>query len=112
MPYRIIVADKDPGARSTVSGLLQAGDNAFTEVSGSGELKRAIKDHRPDLIIINALLSDAPGWKIVPRIKESKDYANIPILLLTGDPGSPPPSELHSSGADAYLPKPIDPVLV
>jgi CheY-like chemotaxis protein len=108
MSYRIVVADKDPAGREAVTRFLSGQDSEFISVSSSSELKQAIKGRKPDLIIMNAVLSDAPGWKIVPRIKESKEYAEVPILLVTGDPGSPAPSEVQSVGADRYLSKPID----
>ncbi|MBI4961723.1 MAG: response regulator [Desulfomonile tiedjei] len=108
MSYRIVVADKDPRSRDEVARYLLAQDNEFINVSSSGELKQAIKSQKPDLIILNAVLEDAPGWRLVTKIKDSKEYANIPILLMTGDPGGPPPAQVHSTGADRYLSKPID----
>lgn len=108
MSYRIVVADKDPRSRETVTRFLLSEDNEFVSVSSSAELKQAIKTQKPDLIILNAVLADAPGWKLVQRIKDSKDYADVPVLLMTGDPGSPPPAQVHGAGADKYLSKPLD----
>jgi DNA-binding response OmpR family regulator len=108
MSYRIVVADKDPRSRDEVARYLLAQDNEFINVSSSGELKQAIKTNKPDLIILNAVLEDAPGWRLVQKIKDSKDYADVPVLLMTGDPGGPPPAQIHSTGADRYVSKPID----
>ncbi len=108
MPHRILVADKDPTSQDTVSRLLSGQDNEFIGVSSSSELKKAIKTQKPDLIILNSVLADVPGWRIVKRIKDSKEYGHVPILLMTGDPGGPPPAKMHTAGADGYLSKPID----
>ncbi len=108
MSYRIVVADKDPKSQEAVKRSLVQEDNEFINVSSSGELKEAIKNHRPDLIILNSLLTDVPGWRLIQRIKGSRDFSHIPILLMTGDPGGPPPAEARTSGADGYLSKPID----
>ena len=108
MSYRIVVADKDPKSQEAVKRSLVQEDNEFINVSSSGELKEAIKTHKPDLIILNSLLTDVPGWRLVQRIKGSRDFSHIPILLMTGDPGGPPPAEARTSGADGYLSKPID----
>jgi len=108
MSYRIVVADKDPQSREAVTRFLVQEDNEFINVSSSGELKEAIKGQKPDLIILNSVLADAPGWRLVQRIKGSKDFSDVPVLLLTGDPGGPPPAEVHSAGADRYLSKPLD----
>ncbi len=108
MSYRIVVADKDPQSREAVTRFLVQEDNEFINVSSSGELKEAIKNQKPDLIILNSVLTDAPGWRLVQRIKGSRDFAHIPVLLMTGDPGGPPLAEARSAGADGYLSKPIN----
>jgi pilus assembly protein FimV len=108
MSYRIVVADKDPQSREAVTRFLVQEDNEFINVSSSGELKEAIKSQKPDLIILNSVLTDAPGWKLVQRIKGSRDFSHIPVLLMTGDPGGPPLAEVRTAGADGYLSKPID----
>ncbi len=107
MSYRIIVADKDGASQDTVKRLLSTQDKELINVSTSGELKSAIKSLKPDLIILNSVLADAPGWRLVPRIKESKDYGEIPVLLVTGDPEGPSQVEARRTGADGYLSKPI-----
>ena len=112
MPYRIVVADKDARSREAVSRLLVAQDNEFVGVASAGELKKAIKDEKPDLIILNSVLADTPGWaavqQVVKGIKGHKDFGDVPVILMTGDPGGPAPAEVTSSGADGYLAKPID----
>ena len=108
MSYRIVVADKDPRSRETLMRFLVQEDNEFINVSSSGELKEAIKTKNPDLIILNSVLTDAPGWRLVQRIKGSRDFSHIPVLLMTGDPGGPQPAEARAAGADGYLSKPID----
>ncbi len=107
MSYRILVADKDSRSQEAVTRFLGAAENEFIGVSTSGELKSAIKNSKPDLIILNSILQDVPGWRLVRRIKESRDYGNVPVLLMTGDPEGPTQAEAKTSGADAYLSKPI-----
>jgi len=60
MSYRIVVADKDPAIREAVTRFLSEQDSEFISVSSSNELKQAIKGQKPHLIIMNAVLSEAP----------------------------------------------------
>jgi DNA-binding response OmpR family regulator len=112
MPYRIIVADKDPLSLSAVSRLFESEDFHFSGVTSAGELKKTIRTFGPNLIILNSILSDTRSWqavqKIVSGIRASKDFSGLRILLMSGDPGSPRSSELNVVGADGYLDKPID----
>ncbi len=107
MSYRIVVADKDSRSQEAVTRFLGAAENEFVGVSTSGELKNAIKNQKPDLIILNSILQDVPGWRLVRRIKESRDYNDVPVLLMTGDPEGPTQAEVKTAGADGYLSKPI-----
>jgi len=112
MPYRIIVADKDPVSRETLSRFFEASDYQLLGVLSATELKQQIKTLKPDLVILNSILEDTPGWhavrKIVSGIKTSRYYSDVPVLLMLGDPGSPSATELQESGADGYLRKPLD----
>jgi CheY-like chemotaxis protein len=112
MPYRIIVADKDPVSRETLSRFFEASDYQLLGVRSATELKQQIKTLKPDLVILNSILEDTPGWhavrKIVSGIKTSRNYSDVPVLLMLGDPGSPSATELQESGADGYLRKPLD----
>ncbi|MGO9121856.1 MAG: response regulator [Desulfomonilaceae bacterium] len=107
MSYRIVVADKDSRSQEAVTRFLGVAENEFVGVSTSGELKSAIKNRKPDLIILNSILQDVPGWRLVRRIKESRDYNDVPVLLMTGDPEGPTQAEAKTAGADGYLSKPI-----
>ncbi len=107
MSYRIVVADKDSRSQEAVTRFLGVAENEFVGVSTSGELKSAIKNRKPDLIILNSILQDVPGWRLVRRIKESRDYKDVPVLLMTGDPEGPTQAEAKTAGADGYLSKPI-----
>ena len=107
MSYRIVVADKDSRSQEAVTRFLGAAENEFVGVSTSGALKNAIKTRKPDLIILNSILEDVPGWRLVRRIKESRDYNDVPVLLMTGDPEGPTQAEAKTAGADGYLSKPI-----
>ncbi len=83
MSYRIVVADKDPRSQEAVRRFLPQ-DNEYIGVSSSTELKQAIKDERPDLIILNAILADSPNWNAVQGcegIQGSRDYGDIPVVL-------------------------------
>ncbi|MBI5570868.1 MAG: response regulator [Desulfomonile tiedjei] len=112
MSYRIVVADKDPRSRETIKRLLVSADNEFIPVATSAELNQEIKKQKPDLIILNSVLADLTDWRRVQRviqgIKESKRYGDVPVLLVTGDPGSPSAAQLQDAGVDGYLSKPID----
>ncbi|MCX5862882.1 MAG: response regulator [Deltaproteobacteria bacterium] len=112
MPYRIIVADKDPVSLTVLTGLFETEDFQLVGVCSAGELKQAIKARKPDIIILNSILQDTSSphavHKIISGIKTSQGYHDVTVLLMSGDPGSQVFGKLEVAGADGYINKPID----
>ena len=44
---------------------------------------RLVKDHLPDLIILDAMLPELHGFDIARRIKGSAKYGRIPIIMVS-----------------------------
>ncbi len=59
----------------------------------------------PQLIVLDALLSDIKGWQVLAELKSNPSTAHVPIFMMsienTGDNG-------YSLGASGYLIKPIE----
>jgi DNA-binding response OmpR family regulator len=112
MPFRIVVADKDPQTAAELTHIVADRGIECLHVDSAAELKQAIKSQNPSLIMLAPLLKDTPHWraaqKIVAAIKKSRDYAQTPVVILTGHPNGPSESQLQTLGADAYLSTPLD----
>jgi len=113
MPFRIIVADKNPRVAAEMIKILADRDIQCLHVDSAAELKQAIKRQKPWLIVLAPLLKDTPHWratqKIIAAIKQSQEYAETPVVILKGYPDGPPESQLDTLGADAYLGVPLEP---
>ncbi len=114
MPFRIVVADKDPQTAAELTSIVADRSIECLHVESASELKHAIKNQRPSLIMLAPVLTDTPHWraayKIVAAIKKSRDYSQIPVVVFTGHPNGPSESQLRTLGADAYLSTPLDSV--
>jgi CheY-like chemotaxis protein len=64
---------------------------------------------RPDLIITDIYMPAADGVHLVRRVRDTPDIAATPILVTTGF-GTGSATFTLATGADAYEPKPVDPV--
>jgi len=42
-------------------------------------------DYKPQLIILNILMSEKKGWEIFERIKRNSSWKDIPIILMTSE---------------------------
>jgi CheY-like chemotaxis protein len=68
-----------------------------------------IKEHKPDIILLDLMLPGIDGFEICKRAKEDPETKQIPIIFLTAQPQPAAIAKAMSLGAAAYLIKPFDP---
>jgi len=106
-PAPILVIDDNPTDLKLISSLLK---NQGYDVSCSDEASEGIEmalDMNPALIVLDVMLPIINGYNICRLIKDQKEYAHIPILLLTSRVTEEDRRIGLEAGADAYIPKPF-----
>ncbi len=103
---RILVVDDDYGSLEVIATALHADHDIITATNGHDAITM-IKEHVPDLIILDVMLPDVSGFDVCRIIKSYDAYADIPVLFLTGlDTLEGEIRGLELGGID-YLSKPI-----
>jgi signal transduction histidine kinase/ActR/RegA family two-component response regulator len=64
--------------------------------------------HRPVLILLDLNLVDLPGAEVLQILRDDPQTADIPVAIVSADAMPRQVQRLMSSGAVAYLTKPID----
>jgi two-component system, cell cycle sensor histidine kinase and response regulator CckA len=108
----ILVVDDHPDIRSTTALLLQTfGFGVWEAGTGRDALRRA--QDRPDLVILDVGLPDLDGREVCRALKADPDTAPTPVLMLSGLAVSDyDRAGGLDGGADAYLTKPVDPLVL
>ncbi|MGA2450946.1 MAG: response regulator [Polyangiaceae bacterium] len=79
----VLVVDDEEEIRTLLRRLLaQAGYRVIEADRGLLAL-RLVKEHVPDLIILDAMLPELHGFDIARRIKKSEKYGHIPIIMVS-----------------------------
>ena len=65
------------------------------------------REHRPDLILLDLQLPDAPGDEWLRQFKADEQLREIPIIMVTADATKGQSQRLLGLGARAYLTKPL-----
>ncbi|HKP04707.1 MAG TPA: ATP-binding protein [Chthoniobacterales bacterium] len=79
----------------------------ITAMQGRVGLELARK-HSPDLVLLDLHLPDLPGWQVLGQLKADPVTRDIPVIVISADATAPQIKRLLSSGARAYLTKPLD----
>jgi CheY-like chemotaxis protein len=79
-----------------------------TVANGTEALKFAAAQ-KPDLVLMDVMMPGMDGLEVCRRLRNQKETAKVPIVLLTFRVGEESISEGFASGCTAYLKKPIEP---
>ncbi len=108
-PARILNVDDNEIGRYTKSRVLRQAGFEVIEASSGAEALRAVRDERPQLVLLDIQLPDLSGFEICRRIKSDPLTSRMPVLHITAT-GNPEESEIGSleSGADIFLAQPVE----
>ena len=76
-------------------------------MSNSKELKDALKEELPDLILLDIMLPGEDGYSILERLKASSETKNIPVIMVTAKEAEYDKVRGLEAGADDYITKPF-----
>ena len=106
----ILIVDDDRSILRTFTRILQrAGFDTETAENGKEALVK-IQTKNYDIALIDVILGDSNGLDLLPRIQETSPKTIK--IVMTGADTSEKKDEACRNGADAFLTKPIDPVIL
>jgi len=79
----VLVVDDEGEIRKLLRRLLEGKGMRVIEADRGLLALRMVKEHVPDLIILDAMLPELHGFDIARRIKGSKLYGAIPIVMIS-----------------------------
>ncbi|MCC6997100.1 MAG: response regulator [Deltaproteobacteria bacterium] len=80
---RVLVVDDEPAIRKILRHALTQRGYEILEAGTGMDALRVVKEAEPDAILLDAMLPDVHGFEIARRLKESRRYAGIPIVMMT-----------------------------
>ncbi|RDI66512.1 SpoIIE family protein phosphatase [Nocardia pseudobrasiliensis] len=102
----VLVADDNADMRRHVDRVLSAYWRTMLVADGEAAL-RAVREHRPDVVITDVMMPGMDGFELVDAIRADPALASTPVLMLSARTGSDSASAGFAGGADDYLPKPF-----
>jgi CheY-like chemotaxis protein len=108
-PPRILVVDDEDDIRRLLRRVLTQKGYEVLEASRGLEALDRVREHVPDVILLDATLPEVHGFDICRRIRGSKRYGHIPIIMVSAVyRGWRFAADVEQSfGVSAYLEKPF-----
>ena len=109
----VLIVDDDPDLVETVCMMLEDKGYEVGKAYDGLEGEEAIKQRRPDLLVLDVMMPRKDGYKLCAELKANSATRDIPIILLTAvGEAVPTTSYTHAQGmsteAEEYIPKPVD----
>jgi adenylate cyclase len=108
----ILVVDDDPVMRSMLSrSLEQEGHDVTTSEDGMRALG-LVRGQPFDVILLDVLMPGLDGYEVLEQLKADPKLRHIPVVMVTAVDDVESAVRCIELGADDYLPKPIDPIVL
>ena len=104
-PPRVLVADDEPAITALVAEMLRYAGFTVVEAHGGAEAVSLARKERPDLILLDVMMSDLDGRDACKVLKMDQSLREVPVILFS----SADERDVHWSGAgaDGFLQKPF-----
>ena len=108
----ILVVDDDRANRDVLSRRLERlGHSVLTATTGTEAL--AVLRAKPvDLVLLDLMMPEMNGYEVLERRRDDSALRDIPVIMISAHDEVDSVVECITMGADDYLPKPFDPVLL
>jgi two-component system cell cycle response regulator DivK len=87
--------------------LLRANGYNTLPMRNGYEALDALKEHHPDLIIMDIQLPEISGLEVTKRIKQDESLRSIPVIAVTAFAMKGDEERIRQGGCEGYLSKPI-----
>ena len=112
MTARVLIVDDIPANVRLLQAKLEADYyEVLSAHSGQQAIQMAIDD-QPDIILLDVMMPEIDGYEVCRQLKDNAETRHIPIILITALDGREDRLSGLEAGADDFLTKPVDDVIL
>jgi len=104
----LLVEDEHDVAELIRYNLAKEGYDVVLATNGTDALRLA-REVRPDVVLLDIMVSELNGWEVCRRLKQDPDLSGIAVIMVTGRVEEGDKVLGFELGADDYVTKPFSP---
>ncbi len=109
----ILLVDDDDSNRYTLSGRLKReGFTNLTEARNGREAIALMREKAFDLVLLDVMMPDMDGYEVLQSLKSDMALRDIPVVMISAVDAVDSVVRCIELGAEDYLPKPFNAVLL
>ena len=111
-PGFVLVVDDNEMNRDMLCHLLQAEGRQTAVAENGRQALETIKEKPFDLVLLDIMMPEMDGYQVLEQLKSDAALRDIPVIVLSALDEIDSVVKCIEMGAEDYLPKPFDPVLL
>ncbi|OGB27440.1 MAG: DNA-binding response regulator [Burkholderiales bacterium RIFCSPLOWO2_02_FULL_57_36] len=105
----ILVVEDEPGIAELVIYTLRESGWKATVAHNVDDAWSSIQNHTPHLVLLDWMLPDQPGLRLLEKIRANRQFNELPVIMLTAKSMEEDKIAGLDNGADDYITKPFSP---
>ena len=105
---KILIIDGDRSSQVLLSTMVRLEGNEPIVLDNPSQTMEAIETNKPSIIIMDILMPQEDGVRLLQNIKENSKTAHIPIIIISSA-WDPLKEKAMKAGADIFIGKPFIP---
>jgi diguanylate cyclase (GGDEF)-like protein len=102
----VLIVDDEVMNIKSLTLILSDSYTVYAEKKGGNTVEMA-KKLKPDLILLDIVMSDMDGFQVIQNLKENEETKNIPVIFITGLQATESELKGFELGAVDYIHKPF-----
>jgi putative two-component system response regulator len=107
----ILIADDAIVNIRVLNAILEPDYHVCATTSGE-ECLQVLGTEEIHIVLLDANMPDLDGYKVLRGLRASEKFANIPVIMITGDNSASHELRALVAGADDFVAKPVNPDLL
>lgn len=107
MPRTVLIVDDERDTNDILASLVKARDFVPVQLFRGADVAAAVREHVPDLILLDLMLPDVDGFVICDQLKRNRETNLIPVIMVTALNDAKNFAAGVRVGANGYLTKPF-----
>ncbi|MFA6053961.1 MAG: response regulator [Thermodesulfovibrionales bacterium] len=104
----ILCVDDEPANCELLENILVANGYEVISAANGKDALLKIKTRKIDLVLLDIIMPEMNGFEVCREIKESKEFMNIPVIMITALTAKGDRIKGIEVGAEEFLSKPFD----
>jgi class 3 adenylate cyclase len=109
---RILVVDDVEANRELLARRLSRDGHVVAKADGGRPALEALASADFDLVLLDVMMPDMDGFEVLTRLKSDPAVRHLPVIMISALDEIDSIVRCIQAGAEDYLPKPFDPVLL